>query len=97
MTRRIVPAGEFKARCLKLMEEVRDTGEEIVITKRGKPVARLLPPEPRGAPKSLFGYMKGTIKIVGNIVEPLDVAWDPVKEWDRLERQDLKRPKKKSR
>ncbi len=36
-----IPAGEFKAKCLALMDEVARTGEEIIITKRGKPVARL--------------------------------------------------------
>jgi prevent-host-death family protein len=40
-----IPAGEFKARCLKLMDEVRATRRPIVITKRGKPVARLVPVE----------------------------------------------------
>jgi prevent-host-death family protein len=40
---RMMPAGEFKAKCLRLMDEVRDTGEEIVITKHGEPVAKLVP------------------------------------------------------
>ncbi len=38
-----IPAGEFKAKCLKLMDEVQQTGQEVIITKRGKPVARLVP------------------------------------------------------
>ncbi len=41
-----IPAGEFKAKCLKLMDQVRESGKEIVITKRGKPVAKLVPLEP---------------------------------------------------
>lgn len=41
-----IPAGEFKAHCLQLMDEVAATGQSLVITKRGKPVAKLVPLEP---------------------------------------------------
>lgn len=44
---RTIPAGEFKARCLKLMDEVQETGVSIVVTKRGRPVSRLVPVTPR--------------------------------------------------
>ncbi len=47
MASKRIPAGEFKAKCLKLMDEVNATGEELVITKRGKPVARLVPIDAR--------------------------------------------------
>jgi len=70
-----VPAGEFKARCLKLMDEVRDRRCEIVITKRGKPVAKLVPVEEKHAP-DIFGYMKGTVTILGDIVGPTGEVWD---------------------
>lgn len=53
-------ASEFKAKCLKLMDEVADSGNEIVITKNGQPVSRLVPY--REKPKSLFGIDKGRIK-----------------------------------
>ena len=69
-----IKASEFKAKCLKLMDEVADTGEEIVISKNGRPVARLVPF--REKPKSLFGIDKGKIEILGDIVEPLDVEWE---------------------
>ena len=65
-----VPAGEFKARCLKLMDEVRATRRPIVITKRGKPVAKLVPVEEE-AP-TIFGRLKGTVTIHGDIVGPID-------------------------
>lgn len=70
-----ISAAEFKAKCLKLMDEVARTRKSIVITKRGKPVAKLVPsePEPR---KPLFGYMAGTITYVGDIESPLDVEWE---------------------
>lgn len=71
---RIIKASEFKAKCLKLMDEVADSGESIVVTKNGKPVARLVPYRRR--PDSLFGALKGSIEIRGDIVEPIDVAWD---------------------
>ena len=72
---REIAAGEFKARCLQLMDEVARTRAPVVITKRGRPVAQLVPvSEPR--PKSLFGYMRGTAKIVGDIVSPIDVEWE---------------------
>ncbi|MGE0748897.1 MAG: type II toxin-antitoxin system Phd/YefM family antitoxin [Rhodospirillales bacterium] len=74
---REVPAGEFKAHCLKLMDEVNETGTEIVITKRGKPVARLVPAT-SGRP-SIYGCMKGTFEIVGDIESPIEEDWDALK------------------
>ena len=49
---RTIPAGRFKAQCLKLLDEVAETGETIVVTKRGKPVAKV---EPVEEPQSLAG------------------------------------------
>jgi prevent-host-death family protein len=68
-----IPAGEFKARCLKLMDEVRTTRRPIVITKRGKPVARLVPVEE--ATPSIFGRMRGTVTIHGDIIGPTGEEW----------------------
>jgi prevent-host-death family protein len=73
-----VPAGEFKARCLKLMDEVREQRRPIVITKRGKPVARLVPVE-EPAREPIFGRMRGSVTILGDIVGPLDVEWNAEK------------------
>ena len=71
---RTMKASEFKAKCLKLMDEVAETGEEIVITKHGKPTARLV--AYRAAPKSWFGADHGKIEILGDIVSPIDVQWE---------------------
>lgn len=71
---RTMKASEFKARCLRLMDEIAESGEEIVITKRGKPVARLTPCERE--PRILFFGAGGEIVISGDIVEPLDVEWE---------------------
>jgi len=67
-------AAHFKARCLELMDAVERTGRSVVVTKRGRPVAMLSPM--RIAHKSAFGFMKGRIEILGDIVEPIDVAWN---------------------
>lgn len=68
-----IPAAAFKAECLKLMDQVEKTREPIIITKHGRPVAQLAPVPP--GPRSLFGYMKGTMKIVGDIVSPVEGEW----------------------
>ena len=69
-----IPAAQFKANCLRLMDEVAQRRTPIVITKRGKPVAKLVPLNEE--PIDLFGYMAGTIKICGDIISPIDdVEW----------------------
>lgn len=70
-----ISAGEFKAKCLKLMDQVARTGETLIITKRGKPVARLMPPEVPMPRTTLFGYMAGTATIVGDIVKVPHDSW----------------------
>lgn len=74
-----ISAAEFKAKCLKLMDQVQATHEPITVTKHGKPVARLVPVEDSDLPTG-FGSMKGTVMILGDIMEPLDVEWDAMKE-----------------
>ncbi|MFQ5743681.1 MAG: type II toxin-antitoxin system Phd/YefM family antitoxin [Acidobacteriota bacterium] len=69
-----IKASEFKAKCLKLMDEVASTGEPIVITKNGQPVSRLVPY--RQKPATLFGALKGAVLIRGDIVSPIDVEWE---------------------
>ncbi len=71
---RTMKASEFKARCLQLMDEVADGRGEIVITKYGRPVSRLVPYRER--PKSLFGAGRGRMKIAGDITGPIDVDWE---------------------
>ena len=71
---RTIKASEFKAKCLKLMDEVAETGESIVVTKNGQPVSRLVPY--RSRPESLFGVLKGSVEIRGDIIEPIDVEWE---------------------
>lgn len=73
-----MPAGKFKARCLRVMEEVRSTRQPVVITKRGKPVAKLVPADKN--PDDIFGCLKGQFKIVGDIESPLV----PLEDWEAL-------------
>ncbi len=70
-----IPAGEFKAKCLKLMDQVRESGQEIVITKRGKPVAKLVPVVEKKIPP-LSGSMAGTVRILGDIIGPFHEEWE---------------------
>ena len=71
-----MPAGKFKAKCLAVMDEVQKTGEPVLITKHGKPVAKLVPaPTPSD---DIFGYMAGKVKIVGDIVSPII----PEEDWE---------------
>ncbi|MBS0616585.1 MAG: type II toxin-antitoxin system prevent-host-death family antitoxin [Spirochaetes bacterium] len=70
-----IAAGVFKAQCLELMDRVNVTHEEIIVTKRGKPVVKILPASEKAA-QSLFGYMKNSVTEVSDIVSPIDVEWD---------------------
>jgi prevent-host-death family protein len=71
-----IPAGEFKARCLTLMDDVHNTREPVVITKRGKPVAKLVPADEEN--RDFIGRLKGVIKILGDIESPVEPpeAWE---------------------
>jgi prevent-host-death family protein len=74
-----IQASEFKAKCLALMDQVARTGETIVVTKNGKPVAELRPHRPPRA-RSIIGLHKGQIDIRGDIVAPLGSRlWEAMK------------------
>jgi prevent-host-death family protein len=86
---RTIPAGEFKNRCLALMDEVAETGEEILITKHGKPVSRLVPAE---NPKpQMLGRYRDQVRIVGDIMSPAVPAedWEAISNPDRVLNPDL--------
>ena len=80
-----VGATEFKAKCLELMDRVQAKRETFVITKRGKPVAKLVPLE-RTRDGGLFGCLAGKAMITGDITAPAVAAesWETVREWDDL-------------
>ena len=66
---RSIPAGQFKTACLALLDEVAATGETIVVTKRGRPVAQVTPVAP---PRGLAG----SIRRERDLVSPIGGAWD---------------------
>jgi prevent-host-death family protein len=74
---RMIKASEFKAKCLALLDEVERTGNRLVITKKGKPVAELVSHKP--AKRSLIGLLKGRVEILGDIISPSDVEWEALK------------------
>ncbi len=71
---------QFKATCLAVLERVRQTGQPLLVTRRGKPIARIMPPPPpEQARDSRFGCMKHKIEFQGDIVGPL-----PDEDWEVL-------------
>lgn len=69
----IIGAGDFKAKCLKLLDEVARTRESLVVTKHGKAVAKLVPIPPE---TGLFGALAGSVRQEGDIVSPLENDWE---------------------
>ena len=68
-----IPAGTFKARCLAIMKKVRATGEPVVVARRGTPVVKVVPI--RKKKDDIFGFMKGKVKIIGDIESPIPFEW----------------------
>ena len=66
-------ASEFKAKCLKIIDEIAESGEGVVVTKRGVPLVKVTPMVDR--PKSMYGVDKGKIKILGDVVSPMPPEW----------------------
>jgi len=75
MKKKPVPAAEFKATCLELMDRVREAGVEYVVTKHGRPVAKLVPCD-REPTRSPFGCMKGTVLAYERPFAAVDGRWD---------------------
>ncbi|HJQ57544.1 MAG TPA: type II toxin-antitoxin system prevent-host-death family antitoxin [Vineibacter sp.] len=72
-------ASECKAKFLAVLDEVAATGEPVIVTKNGKPVGQIVPA--REKPKTLYGAMKGSVTILGDIVNPIEPDWDEDREW----------------
>ena len=72
-----IPAGKFKAECLRVMDEVNAKHISIIITKHGKPIAKLMPIEE--TPADFFGCLKGTVTVNQDIIAPIDVEWDALR------------------
>lgn len=75
-----IAISEFKATCLAVLERVRQSGQPILVTRRGEPVAEIVPPSPAGRPESWLGSARGTGEILGDLVAPAADAED----WEAL-------------
>jgi prevent-host-death family protein len=81
MNQQMIPAGQFKAQCLGLMEQIQETQQPIVVTKRGVPMVTIMPYQNQTTPKQgLFGALKDTITIHEDIVAPINEHWDADKQ-----------------
>jgi prevent-host-death family protein len=75
MKKTTIAASEFKAKCLHLLDEVEEQGQTLVITKRGRPIAKIVPISPPR--RFLRGTWKGMVKIKGDIVH-----FDTSEDWE---------------
>ena len=73
-TYKTMAAADFKAKCLRVMDRVRNTREPVVITKKGKPVAKLVPVET--AERDVFGCLASEMEIAGDVLRSVDRAED---------------------
>lgn len=69
-----MPAGEFKTKCLELMDRIRERGAVITITKRGVPVCKVIPLDE--TPEPIFGSMKGSVISYTDIISPTGEVWE---------------------
>ena len=78
-------ASTFKARCLKVIDDIQATGEPVIVTKRGKPVVKVSPAEPEK--NDILGFMAGEFEIVGDIESPVV----PLKDWKIFKSKKIKK------
>lgn len=81
MSKETIAISRFKATCLAVLERVRRTGQPIVVTKHGEPIAEVMPPSPEPPVSDWLGGMRGRGRVVGDIVAP---AVEP-EEWEAIE------------
>lgn len=81
---RTIAAGEFKAKCLRIMDEANETGRPVIVTKRGKPSVKVVPiANGKKKKDSIFGRLAGVMKIHGDpddLIKPIV----PMEDWDML-------------
>lgn len=70
-SRKTIPAGQFKAQCLGLLDQVSESKEIIVVTKHGKPIAKVIPFNETESPS-----LRGSVNYNGDIVEPTGESWN---------------------
>jgi prevent-host-death family protein len=77
-----IPISKFKATCLRLLDNVKKTGNSIIVTRKGEPIALVTPPPPSPRPDQWLGCMKDQIKIKGDILNPAvdEKDWEVLKD-----------------
>jgi prevent-host-death family protein len=77
-----ITISEFKATCVAVLDRVKRTGRPVLVTRRGEPVARVVPPAPSPRPKSWLGCMAGRVKILSDVVSPAsdEDEWEAVRK-----------------
>src|SRR3974390_1564477 len=81
---RQIAAGEFKAKCMRIMDEINEPGKPLVVTKRGVPMVRLVPITKSGMkPKSIIGRLEGIMQIVGDPDDLIKPVF-PLEDYDML-------------
>ena len=77
-----IPISKFKATCLRLLDNVKKTGNTIIVTRKGEPIALVTPPPPPPKPDHWLGCMKDRIKITGDIIAPVldEKDWEVLKD-----------------
>ena len=70
-----ISATDFKAKCLSLMEFVQDKQEEVIITKHGRSIAKLVPVDKEKKKASPVGFLQGKLTMNEDIVKPIDISW----------------------
>lgn len=77
-----IAISKFKATCLAVLERVRRTGQPVLVTRFGEPVAEIMPPSPTAKPERWLGKLRGTGRIRGDVVSPATEG----KDWEALRR-----------
>jgi prevent-host-death family protein len=77
-----ITISKFKATCLRLLDNVKKTGKSILVTRKGEPIAMVIPPPPPPKPEQWLGCMKDRIKISGDIISPVleEKEWEVLKD-----------------
>ena len=86
-----INTAEFKAKCLQLMNQVAETHEPLIISKRGKPLVKRVPMDME-APASQYGCMQGTVTFLGDIMSPIDETWSAERGEQLSEQQSQRSP-----
>jgi prevent-host-death family protein len=78
----MIPISKFKATCLRLLDNVKKTGNSIIVTRKGEPIALVTPPPPQPKSDQWLGSMKDSIKITGDIISPVldESEWEVLKD-----------------